>query len=176
MAQLSFSPWQELFDSVSNDIVQTLSNMALNGKLYAKLLVFLEGQALQSLVARKHLHTNGLFLLREMVQTYKPKSVPKVIAAKTGEFWSKTKCLPLETIDDYYDHFPELLDELSEAAEPISTKSAMHHFIFTLGSDFEIIQNNFCIENHSSKWYTQDWPTLLVYVMIIFILSILVVF
>ncbi len=42
MAQQSFSPWQELYDSVSNDIVQTISNMALNEKLYAKLLVSLE--------------------------------------------------------------------------------------------------------------------------------------
>jgi hypothetical protein len=45
-----------------------------------------------------------------MVQTYQPKNVPEVIAAKTGEFWSKTK------IDDYYNHFHELLDE------PISMK------------------------------------------------------
>jgi hypothetical protein len=53
MAQLSLSPWQELYDSVSIDIVQTASNTALNGKLYAT------GQALQSLVARKHLCACG---------------------------------------------------------------------------------------------------------------------
>jgi hypothetical protein len=134
----------------------------LNGKLYAKLLVSLEGQALQSLVARKHLRANGLLLLREMVQTYKPKNVPEVIAARPGEFWSKTKRLPTETIDDYYNRFHELLDELSEADEPISTKSAMRHFIFTLGSEFETIQNNFQIGNLPSEWHTQDWPTLLI--------------
>jgi transcriptional regulator CtsR len=63
MAQLSLFPWQELYDPVSNDIVQTTSNTTLNGKLYAKLLVSLEGQALQSIVSRKHLHANGVLLL-----------------------------------------------------------------------------------------------------------------
>jgi hypothetical protein len=65
-----------------------------------------------------------------MVQTYQPKNVPEVIAAKTGEFWSKTK------IDDYYNHFHELLDE------PISMKRAMRHFICSLGPDFKTIQNS----------------------------------
>lgn len=37
----------------------------------------------------------------------------------------------------------------------------MHHFIFTLGPEFEMI-NNFCIRNLQSEWNTQDWPTLLV--------------
>ena len=153
---------KDVHDSSTNDIVSATSNTALNGKLYAKLLVSLEGQALQSLVARKHLRANGLLLLREMVQTYKPNNVPEVIAARTGEFWSKTKRLPTETIDDYYNRFHELLDELSEADEPISTKSAMRHFIFTLGSEFETIQNNFRIGNLPSEWHTQDWPTLLI--------------
>jgi hypothetical protein len=63
MAQMSLFPWQELYDPVSNDIVQTTSNTTLNGKLYAKLLVSLEGQALQSIVSRKHLHANGVLLL-----------------------------------------------------------------------------------------------------------------
>jgi hypothetical protein len=63
MAQLSLSPWQELYDSASNDIVQTTSNTTLNGKLYAKLLVSLEGQALQNIVSRKHLRANGVLLL-----------------------------------------------------------------------------------------------------------------
>jgi hypothetical protein len=54
------------------------------------------------------------------------------------------------------------LDELNEADEPISTKSAMCHFIFTLGPEFEAIQNNFRIGNLPSEWKTQDWPSLLV--------------
>jgi hypothetical protein len=54
------------------------------------------------------------------------------------------------------------LDELSEADEVISTKSAMHHFIFTLGSEFDAIQNYYRIGNLPTCWQTQDWPTLLV--------------
>ncbi len=52
MAQLTLSPWQKLYDSASNDIVQTTTNAILNGKLYAKLLISLEGQVLQSIVSR----------------------------------------------------------------------------------------------------------------------------
>jgi hypothetical protein len=74
------------YDSVSNDIASTTLNTALNCKLYAKLLVCLEDQALQSIVSRKHLHVNGLLLLCELILTYKPKNIPEVIAAKTGEF------------------------------------------------------------------------------------------
>jgi hypothetical protein len=162
MAQLSLSPWQELYDSVSNDIVQTTSNTTLNGKLYTKLLVSLEGQALQSIVSRKHLCTNGVLLLQELVQTYKPKNVPEVIAAKTGEFWSHTKRLSTETVDTYYNRFHDLLDELNEADEPISMKSAMRHFIFTLGPEFEAIQNYFRIGNLPNEWKTQDWHSLLI--------------
>jgi hypothetical protein len=51
---------------------------------------------------------------------------------------------------------------LSEADEVISVKSAMRHFIFTLGSDFEAIQHNFRIGNLPTAWQTDDWPTLLV--------------
>jgi hypothetical protein len=134
----------------------------LNGKLYAKLLVSLEGQALQSIVLRKHLRANGLLLLRELTQTYKPKHIPEVIAAKTGIFWSQTKRLPSDTVNDYYNRFHDLLDELSETDDPISTKSAMRHFIFTLGTEFSTIQNNFRIGNLPTEWHTQDWPTLLV--------------
>jgi hypothetical protein len=162
LAQLSLPPWQDLYDSISNDIVLTTSNTTLNGKLYAKLLVSLEGQALQSIVSRKHLRANGLLLLHELTQTYKPKTVPEVIAAKTGEFRSKTKRLSSETVDMYYTRFHDLLDELSEADEQISAKSAMRHFIFTLGPEFEAIQHNFRIGNLPTEWHTQDWPTLLV--------------
>jgi hypothetical protein len=139
LTQLSLSPWQELYDPSTNDIVLTTSNTTLNGKLYAKLLVSLEGQALQTIVLRKHLRTNGILLLHELTQTYKPKNVPEVIADKSGTFWSQTKHLPSETVDNYYNCFHDLLDELSEADELISTKSAMRHFIFTLGSEFSTI-------------------------------------
>jgi hypothetical protein len=47
MAQVSLPPWQELYDSTLNEVVPVTSNTALNGKLYAKLLVSLEGSALQ---------------------------------------------------------------------------------------------------------------------------------
>lgn len=86
MAQLSLSPWQELYDSTLNDIISVTSNMTQNGKLYAKLLVSLEGSALQSIVSHKHLCANSLLLLQELTQIYKPKNVPEVTAAKTSKF------------------------------------------------------------------------------------------
>jgi len=46
MVQLTIPPWQELYDVTTNDIVESTTNTTLNGKLYAKLLVSLEGQAL----------------------------------------------------------------------------------------------------------------------------------
>jgi hypothetical protein len=101
-------------------------------------------------------------LLKELVQTYKRKNVPELIAAKTSEFWGNTKHLPHETIDSYYNRFHEILEELSDSDEPISTKSAIRHFIFTLGTEFESIQHNYRIGNLPSQWMTQDWPTLLV--------------
>ena len=97
-----------------------------------------------------------------MVQTYQPTCIPEIIAAKTGEFWSQLKRYPQESVDNYYNHFHDLLDDLLEAEEPVSTKSAIRHFIFTLGSEFECIQNNYRIGNLPAEWNTQDWPTLLV--------------
>jgi hypothetical protein len=88
MAQLSLSLWQELYDGTTNDILPNTSNASLNGKLYANLWASLEGQALQHFVSHKHLRANGLLLLREIHQTYKPTNVPEVITAKTGKFWS----------------------------------------------------------------------------------------
>ena len=76
---------------------------------------------------------------------YKPKNVPEVIAAKTGEFWSSTKRLSHETVD-----------------EVISDKSAIRHFIFTLSPDFESIQNSYCLGNLPAEWKTVDWPSILV--------------
>jgi hypothetical protein len=162
MVQLSLSPWKELYDPVTNNVFKTTTNSALNGKLYAKLLLSLEGSVLQNVVSRTHLRANGLLLLQDLVNTYKPKNVPEVIAAKTSIFWGNTKQLASETVDDSYNRFHELLDELSDADEVISTKSAMCHFIFTLGSEFDAIQNNYRIGNLPTFWQTQDWPTLLV--------------
>jgi hypothetical protein len=134
MAQLSLSPWKELYDPVTNNVFKTTTNSTLNGKLYAELLLSLEGSVLQNVVSRTHLRANGLLLLQHLVNTYKPQNVPEVIAAKTSIFWGNTKRLASETVDDSYNRFHELLDELSDADEVISTKSAMCHFIFTLGS------------------------------------------
>jgi hypothetical protein len=120
-------------------------------------LVSLEGQALQLFVSQKRFRADGLLLLREMQQTYKSTNIPEVIAAKTDEFWSKTQHLSNETIDAYYILFHELLDELQDADE-----RAMRHFIFTLGPEFETIQNNYHIGNLPAEWKTQDLPTLLV--------------
>jgi len=86
MAQLSLSPWLDLYDSTKNDIVSSTTNTTLNGKLYAKLLTCLEGQVLQNIVSRKHLRGNGILLLQDLVHTFRPICVPEIIAAKTGEF------------------------------------------------------------------------------------------
>ncbi len=93
--------------------MKTTHNTALNSKLYAKLLVSLEGQALQDVVSRSHLRANGILLLHELVQTYCPCKVPEVLAAKAGEFWSKLKRGQNESIDSYYNCFQELLEDLN---------------------------------------------------------------
>jgi hypothetical protein len=162
MTQLSVAPWSSLYDPVSNMAVSSTTDASLNSKLYAKLISSLEGQALQNMVARKHVRTNGLLLLRELQHMYKPRNVPEMIAAKTGEFWSNTKRMSHETIDAYYNRFQELLEDLSEAEEVISDRSAIRHFIFTLGSDFESIQNSYRLGNLPIEWKTEDWPTILV--------------
>jgi hypothetical protein len=46
VAQLSIPPWQEFYDQATHSVVSSTTNTVLNGKLYAKLLVSLEGQAL----------------------------------------------------------------------------------------------------------------------------------
>jgi hypothetical protein len=162
VAQLSLPPWSEFYDTSTNSVVMVTVHQALNAKLYAKLLVALEGQALQDIDSRSHLCANGLLLLQELVQTYKPKNVPEVLAAKAGEFWSKIKCAPNESVDSYYNHFHDLLDDLSQADNRISTKSAICQFIFTLGPEFSAIQTNYRIGNLPQDWNTTDWPTLLV--------------
>ncbi len=162
MAQLSLPPWMELYDEARHDIKTTTTNVPLNGKLYSKLLLALDGPALQSVVSKKYLCANGISLLQDLVQMYKPKKVPEIIAAKTGEFWSTMKRSPNESIDSYFNRFHELLDDLNDAEEPVPLRSAIRHFIFTLGTEFETIQSNYRIGNLPSQWNTQDWPTLLV--------------
>jgi hypothetical protein len=162
MAQLSIAPWQSLYDSSTNSVVTTTVNSALNGKLYAKVIGALEGSALQHMLARKHLRANGTLLLQELHQMYKPKCVPEVIASKTVEFWGHTKRLSSESVDEYYNRFQELLEEINEEVVTIPTQNAIRHFIFTLGDEFQPLQNNFRLGTISEDWKTQDWPSLLV--------------
>jgi hypothetical protein len=84
IAQISLSPWLDLYDSSKNDVVTLTTNSTLNGKLYSKLLLALDGPTYQHFVSRKHLRANGILLLQELVQTYKPKNVPEIIVAKTA--------------------------------------------------------------------------------------------
>jgi hypothetical protein len=141
MAQLFLAPWTELYDSLCNNVVSTTTNTSLNGKLYAKLLIILVGAALQNIVSLSHLQANGLLVLQEFVNIYKPTNVPELIVVKTSTYWGDTKCLSSETVDAYYNHFQELLGELQD--------------------EFESIQNSYRVGNLPSQWQTQDWPTLL---------------
>jgi hypothetical protein len=159
IAQLSL---QDLYDTSKKDIVKTTTNVSLNSKLYAKLITCLEGPALQSIVAQTHLHSDGLLVLHDLSQTHRPLQIPEVIAAKTVQFWGSTKRLQNETVDTYYNRFKELYDEIQDTDGNIPTKNAIHHFIFTLGSEFEPIQHNYRLENLPAKWDTEDWPTILI--------------
>jgi hypothetical protein len=162
MAQLSIAPWHSLYDSSTNSVVTTTANLALNGKLYAKVIGALEGSALQHMLARKHLRVNGVLLLQELHQMYKPKCVPEVLAAKTVEFWGHTKRASSESVDEYFNRFQELLEEINEEIETIPTKNAIRQFIFTLGDEFQPLQNNFRLGTILDEWKTQDWSSLLV--------------
>ncbi len=162
MAQLSIAPWQELYDSSMNSVVKNTTNTALNGKLYAKVIAALEGSALQHMLARKHLRANGILLLQELQQMYKPKCVPEVLAVKTAEFWSQMKRLSSESIDDYYNRFHELLEDINEDVETIPVKTAIRQFLFTLGVEFEPVQMSYRLGTLAPDWHTEDWPSLLV--------------
>jgi hypothetical protein len=118
-------PQSELYDSRRNDVVITTTNTLLNGKLYSRVILALDGTAYQNFVTHKHLHANGVKLLQELIATYKPKNVPGIIVAKTVEFWGNTKHQATESNDSYYDRFQELLDDLADADEPISTRAAI---------------------------------------------------
>jgi hypothetical protein len=145
VAQILLAPWKEFFNSSSNTLVKSTQNISLNEKLYAKLLLCIDGQVFQDMVSKKHLRGNGQLLLHESSQTYRPSHVPEVTAAKTVEFWSTMKRQSNESIDTYYNRFQALLDDLEEASEPIPVCSAVRQFIFTLGPDFAPIQHNFRI-------------------------------
>jgi hypothetical protein len=67
MAQISLPPWTPLYYPVKNDIVSSTSETSLNGQLYAKLLVCLEGQAMKNMISGKHLRANGILLLRNYI-------------------------------------------------------------------------------------------------------------
>jgi hypothetical protein len=49
-----------------------------------------------------------------------------------------------------------------ETGEPIPIHSAIHQFIFILGTDFVPIQNDYWIGLLPDAWKNTDWPTLLV--------------
>lgn len=68
VAQLLLAPWKEFYDPNSNTLVKTTLNTTLNEKLYAKLLLCLEGQVFQEMVSRKHLQANGLQHLHEYLR------------------------------------------------------------------------------------------------------------
>jgi len=93
---------------------------------------------------------------------YKPKCVPEVIAAKTVEFWGNTKRSSFESVDEYYNRFQELLEEINEETVTIPPKNAIRQFIFTLGDDFAPVQHHFRLGTLSNEWKTNDWPSLLV--------------
>ena len=126
------------------------------------MILTLEGQPLQDVITKVHLRANGIQVLQELSQTYHPKNIPEVVALKTSEFWSSTKRKPSETIDVYYNRFQELLEEINASDMPIPTTIAMRHFLFTLGKEFEPIQNNYRIDNLPSAWKTTSWPSFLV--------------
>jgi len=86
MTQISLPPWQEFYDSVTHDIVSTMSNSSI---------LALEGSAYKNFVSRKHLRANGLLLLEKLVQTYKPRNVPGIIAAKTVH--QSNRCTPVSS-------------------------------------------------------------------------------
>jgi hypothetical protein len=96
---------------------------------------------MKNMLSRKHLCANGLLLLQELHHMYKPKNAPEAIAAKPAEFRSKMKRSIYETVDDYYNRFHKLLDDVNDFRETVTKMDAIH-----LPAD----------------WKTDDWPTLLI--------------
>jgi hypothetical protein len=114
LAQLSLPQWQDVYEPSTKDIVLSITNVALNGKLYAKLITCLDGSALQSTVARTHLHSDGLLVLQDIYQTHQPLHIPEIIATKKVQFRGNMKRMPNESVDAYYNCFKELFDEIQE--------------------------------------------------------------
>jgi hypothetical protein len=112
----------------------------------------LDGSALQSIVARTHLHSDSFSVLHDLSETHQPLHIPEVIAAKTIQL-GNTKRMANESVDAYYNHFKELFDKIQEADGNIPVKNAVRHFIFMLGSEFEPIQNNYHIDNLPLKLF-----------------------
>jgi hypothetical protein len=54
-----------------------------------------------------------------------------------------------------------LLFDFEDVDEPIPRKSAIRHFLFALGLEFEPLQHNFCLGSIPDEWKTQDCLTLL---------------
>jgi hypothetical protein len=59
-----------------------------------------------------------------MSSNFPSKEFPRNYCLKNGKFWSVNKRSPSESIESYFNRYHELLDELSDANEPISTRSA----------------------------------------------------
>jgi hypothetical protein len=112
----------------------------------------LDGSALQSIVARTHLHSDSFSVLHDLSETHQPLHIPEVIAAKTIQL-GNTKRMANESVDAYYNHFKELFDKIQEADGNIPVKNAVRHFIFMFGSEFEPIQNNYHIDNLPLKLF-----------------------
>jgi hypothetical protein len=86
MTQLSIVPWHELYDSSRNDVVLTTTNTTLNEKLYSKLILALESNALQHVVSQKYLGANGLLVLQDLTQTYNPRTFLKLLQLRRQNF------------------------------------------------------------------------------------------
>jgi len=53
MAHISLPPWSDFYDPIRSDVVLTTSNNLLNGKLYSKVLLALDGTAYQNFCHQK---------------------------------------------------------------------------------------------------------------------------
>jgi hypothetical protein len=51
MTQISLPPWSDLYDCSTHDVVKSTSNIVLNGKLYSKIILALEGTAYKNFVS-----------------------------------------------------------------------------------------------------------------------------
>jgi hypothetical protein len=82
-------------------------------------------------------------------------------SSRTSSYVQAQECSQ-SLVDNYYNRFQELLDEINDFCETVSKQDAIQHFIFTLGSDFESIQNSYRMNNLPPDWKTDNLPTLLI--------------